>query len=68
MRDIRALFAGLGDFRPEPTMLGRYVLTVLDGESQLVQIASRMPRIGRVGSMTHMRRYTTGSTLNLQTG
>ncbi|HET6732484.1 helix-turn-helix domain-containing protein, partial [Mycobacterium sp.] len=30
MRDIRALFAGLGDLRSELTMLGRYVLTVLD--------------------------------------
>ncbi|HUH68128.1 MAG TPA: helix-turn-helix domain-containing protein [Mycobacterium sp.] len=43
MRDIRALFAGLGDLRSELTMLGRYVLTVLDEESQLLQIASRVP-------------------------
>ena len=43
MRDIRALFAGLGDFRIELTVLGRYLLTVLDEESQLLQIASRMP-------------------------
>lgn len=43
MHDIRALFAGLGDLRSELTMLGRYVLTVLDEESQLLQIASRTP-------------------------
>lgn len=43
MRDIRALFAGLGDLRSELTMLGRYVLTVLDEESQLLQLASRVP-------------------------
>lgn len=43
MRDIRALFAGLGDLRSELTMLGRYVLTVLDEESQLLRLASRVP-------------------------
>ena len=43
MRDIRALFAGLGDLRSELTMLGRYVLAVLDQETQLLQIASRVP-------------------------
>ena len=43
MRDIRALFAGLGDLRSELTMLGRYVLAVLDEETQLLQIASRVP-------------------------
>jgi AcrR family transcriptional regulator len=43
MRDIRALFVGLGDLRSELTMLGRYVLAVLDEESQLLQIASRIP-------------------------
>ncbi|WP_375485785.1 TetR/AcrR family transcriptional regulator [uncultured Mycobacterium sp.] len=43
MRDIRALFAGLGDLRSELTLLGRYVLTVLDEEAQLLQIASRIP-------------------------
>src|SRR6478735_12160639 len=30
MRDIRALFAGLGDLRAELTVLGRYLLTVVD--------------------------------------
>ena len=43
MGDIRALFAGLGDLRSELTMLGRYMLAVLDEETQLLQIASRVP-------------------------
>lgn len=43
MRDIRALFAGLGDLRSELTMLGRYILNVLDDETQLLQIASKAP-------------------------
>ncbi len=43
MRDMRALFAGLGDLRSELTMLGRYVLAVLDEETQLLRIASRIP-------------------------
>ena len=43
MLDIRAMFAGLGDLRSELTMLGRYVLAVLDEESQLLRIASRVP-------------------------
>lgn len=43
MRDIRALFAGLGDLRAELTLLGRYVLTVLDEETQLLRAAARTP-------------------------
>ncbi|GBE65575.1 putative transcriptional regulator, TetR family protein [Mycobacterium sp. MFM001] len=43
MRDMRKLFAGLGDLRSELTMLGRYVLTVLDEETQLLRIASHIP-------------------------
>ncbi len=43
MRDLRALFVGLGDLRSELTMMGRYVLSVLEEESQLLQIASRTP-------------------------
>ncbi|HEX7323452.1 MAG TPA: TetR/AcrR family transcriptional regulator [Mycobacterium sp.] len=43
MRDIRALFAGLGDLRSELILLGRYILTVLDEETHLLQIASRIP-------------------------
>lgn len=43
MRDIRALFAGLGDLRAELTVLGRYLLTVIDEEIELLQIAARTP-------------------------
>lgn len=43
MRDLRVFFAGLGDLRAELTMLGRYVLAVLDEETQLLRIASRVP-------------------------
>jgi hypothetical protein len=43
MHDIRTLFAGLGDLRTELTLLGRYLLTVLDEETQLLQIAARTP-------------------------
>lgn len=43
MHDIRSLFAGLGDLHTELTLLGRYLLTVIDEESQLLQIAARTP-------------------------
>jgi AcrR family transcriptional regulator len=43
MHDIRALFAGLGDLRAELTVLGRYLLTVVDEEIELLQIAARTP-------------------------
>lgn len=43
MHDIRALFAGLGDLRIELTMLGRYVLSVLDEEAELLQVVARTP-------------------------
>ncbi|MCV7177011.1 TetR/AcrR family transcriptional regulator [Mycolicibacterium sphagni] len=43
MHDIRALFAGLGDLRSELTVLGRYLLTVIDQELQVLQIAARTP-------------------------
>jgi AcrR family transcriptional regulator len=43
MHDVRALFAGLGDFRSELTVLGRYLLTVIDQEVELLQIAARTP-------------------------
>lgn len=43
MGDIRALFAGLGDLRSELTVLGRYLLSVIDQESELLQIAARTP-------------------------
>lgn len=41
MRDIRALFAGLGDMHAELTVLGRYLLSVIDEEIELLQIAAR---------------------------
>jgi AcrR family transcriptional regulator len=43
MHDIRTLFAGLGDLRAELTVLGRYLLTVVDEEIELLQIAARTP-------------------------
>jgi AcrR family transcriptional regulator len=43
MRDIRSLFAGLGDLRAELTVLGRYLLGVVDDEMQILQIAARTP-------------------------
>ncbi|CDO06534.1 TetR/AcrR family transcriptional regulator [Mycolicibacterium cosmeticum] len=43
MQDIRALFAGLGDLHSELTVLGRYLLTVIDQEAELLQIAARTP-------------------------
>src|SRR5882757_6915718 len=43
MHDIRSLFAGLGDLRTELTLLGRYLLTVVDEERELLQIAARTP-------------------------
>jgi AcrR family transcriptional regulator len=43
MHDIRGLFAGLADLRSELTVLGRYLLTVIDQELELLQIAARTP-------------------------
>jgi hypothetical protein len=43
MHDIRALFAGLDDLHAELTVLGRYLLTVVDQELELLQIAARTP-------------------------
>jgi AcrR family transcriptional regulator len=43
MADIRALFAGIGDLHTELTVLGRYLLTVIDQEIELLQIAARTP-------------------------
>ncbi|WP_286135182.1 TetR/AcrR family transcriptional regulator [Mycobacterium sp. UM_Kg1] len=43
MRDVRKLFAGLGDLDTELTLLGRYLFAVLDEETQLLQIAARTP-------------------------
>lgn len=43
MRDIRAMFAGLGDLRAELTVMGRYLLNVIDAELELLRIGSRVP-------------------------
>ncbi len=43
MQDIRAIFAGLGDLRSELTALGRYLSTVIDQETEILQIAARTP-------------------------
>ncbi|WP_006241485.1 TetR/AcrR family transcriptional regulator [Mycolicibacterium tusciae] len=43
MRDIRTLFAGLGNLRAELTVLGRYLLSIVDEEIELLQIAVRTP-------------------------
>lgn len=50
MHDIRSLFAGLGDLRAELTALGRYLLAVVDEETELLQIAARTP----AGRSTHL--------------
>jgi len=41
MQAISITFAGLGDLHSELTALGRYVVTVIDQESELLQIAAR---------------------------
>jgi AcrR family transcriptional regulator len=43
MRDIRAMFAGLGDLRSELTLMGRYVLNVIDAEMELLRVATGVP-------------------------
>jgi hypothetical protein len=41
MTDIRAVFAGLGDMHTELVLLGRYLLGMIDEETELLQIAAR---------------------------
>lgn len=43
MADISAVFAGQGDLRTELTLLCRYLMNVLDRESQFLQVAARTP-------------------------
>ncbi|HEX5143254.1 MAG TPA: TetR/AcrR family transcriptional regulator [Mycobacterium sp.] len=43
MHDISALFAGQGDLRTELNLLGRYLMSVLNQESQFLQVAARTP-------------------------
>lgn len=43
MHDISAVFAGQGDLHTELTLLCRYLLNVLDRESEFLQVAARAP-------------------------
>ncbi len=43
MQDLRSLFAGLGNLHAELTAMGRYLLTVVDDEMEILQIAARTP-------------------------
>ena len=43
MGKVRAVFAGLGDLRAELTAMGRYLLAALDEQTELLQIAARIP-------------------------
>jgi AcrR family transcriptional regulator len=43
MHDISALFAGRGDLRTELSLLCRYLINVLDQESEFLQVAARTP-------------------------
>jgi AcrR family transcriptional regulator len=43
MHDISALFAGQGDLRTELSLLCRYLISVLDRESEFLQVAARTP-------------------------
>ncbi|HWF29712.1 MAG TPA: helix-turn-helix domain-containing protein [Mycobacterium sp.] len=43
MHDISALFAGQGDLRTELSLLCRYLMGVLDRESEFLQVAARTP-------------------------
>ena len=68
MRDIRALFAGLGDLHAELTVLGRYLLSVIDEEIQLLQIAARTPAGHSAHSTPPTPHSSTDSTPNWPTG
>lgn len=43
MHDISALFAGRGDLRTELSLLCRYLISVLDRESEFLQVVARTP-------------------------
>lgn len=43
MHDISALFAGRGDLRTELSLLCRYLINVLERESEFLQVAARTP-------------------------
>lgn len=43
MHDISALFAGRGDLRTELSLLCRYLMSVVDQESEFLQVVARTP-------------------------
>ncbi|MFZ0043100.1 MAG: helix-turn-helix domain-containing protein [Solirubrobacteraceae bacterium] len=43
MHDISALFAGRGELRTELSLLCRYLMSVLDQESEFLQVVARTP-------------------------
>lgn len=43
MHDISALFAGRGDLRTELSLLCRYLISVIDRESEFLQVVARTP-------------------------
>lgn len=43
MRKMRTLFTGLSDLHSELTVIGRYLFSVIDSETELLQIAARTP-------------------------
>jgi AcrR family transcriptional regulator len=43
MHDISALFAGRGDLRTELSLLCRYLMRVIDQESEFLQVVARSP-------------------------
>jgi AcrR family transcriptional regulator len=43
MHDISALFAGRGDLRTELSLLCRYLMSVLDQETEFLQVVARTP-------------------------
>jgi AcrR family transcriptional regulator len=44
MHDISGLFAGQGDLHTELTLLCRYLMNVLDRETEFLQVAARAPK------------------------
>src|SRR5277367_6642129 len=44
MHDISGLFAGQGDLHTELTLLCRYLMNVLDRETEILQVAARAPK------------------------
>src|ERR1700753_4156170 len=60
MHDISALFAGRGDLRTELSLLCRYMIAVLEQESEFLQVAARTPA-------AYLESYFTPTTSTLTT-